>query len=305
MRYLAEIMVHKITKGRDLLKPDERFRVGLIESWVSIAANVLLTILKIVFGLLTNSIALFADAAHSASDIFSSLIVLIGFSLARQKPDLEHPHGHGRSEYLAGLAIAIMLIGAGAAFAYSSYNRLVEGAFARTSVPAIIAIIFAILVKEFLYFFSDRLGKLIDSEALAGDAWHHRSDSLSSVLVLVALVGAYFGLPSLDAYLGFGVALFVIYAGIKIARNSCSRLIGAAPSEDMIKGVTECALKVDGVIQTHDLEIHDYGSRKVVTIHIEVNGYLSLDEAHRIADQVEERISDCYHCSTVVHLDPR
>lgn len=305
MRYLAKIMTHKITKGRDLLKPDERFRVGLIESWVSIAANVLLTILKIVFGLLTNSIALFADAAHSASDIFSSLIVLIGFSLARRKPDPEHPHGHGRSEYLAGLAIAIMLIGAGAAFAYSSYNRLVEGAFARTSVPAIIAIIFAILVKEFLYFFSDRLGKLIDSEALAGDAWHHRTDSLSSVLVLVALIGAYFGFPSLDAYLGFGVALFVIYAGIKIARDSCSRLIGAAPSEDMKKGVTECALNVDGVIQTHDLEIHDYGSRKVVTIHIEVNGSLSLDEAHRIADQVEDRISDCYHCSTVVHLDPR
>jgi cation diffusion facilitator family transporter len=305
MRYLADIAAHKITQGKDLLKPDERFRVGLIESWVSIAANVLLTILKIVFGLITNSIALIADAAHSASDIFSSLVVLIGFSLSRRKPDREHPHGHGRSEYLAGLAIAIMLIGAGAAFAYSSYNRLVEGIFARTSVPAIIAIIFAILVKEFLYFFSDRLGKLIDSEALAGDAWHHRSDSLSSVLVLVALVGAYFGAPSLDAYLGFGVALFVIYAGVKIARNSCSRLIGAAPSEDMRNGVTECALKVDGVIETHDLEIHDYGSRKVVTIHIGVHGFLSLDEAHRIADQVEDRISDCFHCSTVVHLDPR
>jgi cation diffusion facilitator family transporter len=305
MRYLADMTARKITQGKDLLEPEERFRVGLIESWVSIVANILLTLLKIIFGLLTNSIALFADAVHSASDIFSSLIVLIGFSLGRREPDQEHPHGHGRSEYLAGLAIAIMLIGAGAAFAYSAYNRLVGEVFARPSVTAIVAIVFSILVKEYLYFFSAKLGTLIDSEALAGDAWHHRSDSLSSVLVLVALIGAYFGTPSLDAYLGFGVALFVIYAGIKIARNSCSRLIGAAPSEDMKNGVTECALKVNGVIETHDLEIHDYGSRKVVTIHIEVHGHLSLDEAHHIANQVEEKISNCYHCSTVVHLDPR
>jgi cation diffusion facilitator family transporter len=160
MRYFADMTVNKITQGRDLLKPDERFRVGLIESWVSIAANILLTLLKIIFGLLTNSIALLADAVHSASDIFSSLVVLIGFSLSSRAPDQEHPHGHGRSEYLAGLAIAIMLIGAGGAFAYSAYNRLVEDVFARPSVTAIIAIIFSILVKEYLYFFSARLGKL-------------------------------------------------------------------------------------------------------------------------------------------------
>ena len=305
MRYLANILVEKITRQRDLRKPAERHRVGLIESWVSIVGNILLTLLKAVFGLLTNSIALIADAVHSASDIFSSLVVLIGFSLARRKPDPEHPHGHGRVEYLAGLIIAVMLIGAGIAFAYSSYNRLADNIYARASIPAIAAVMLAILVKEFMFYFSDRLGKLIDSEALAGDAWHHRSDSLSSVLVLIALLGSYMGMPALDAYFGFAVSAFIIYAGYKIASQSCSRLLGKAPDKELQKGVVSCAGEVEGVIDTHDLEIHDYGSWKVVTMHIVVNGNMSLHEAHEIAHRVEDRVSSCYHCNTIVHLDPR
>ncbi len=305
MRYLAGILAKKITGQRDLRKPAERHRVGLIESWVSIVGNILLTLLKAFFGLLTNSIALVADAVHSASDIFSSMVVLIGFSLARRKPDPEHPHGHGRVEYLAGLIIAVMLVGAGVAFAYSSYNRLAENIYAQASIPAIAAVIFAILIKEFMFYFSDRLGKLIDSEALAGDAWHHRSDSLSSVLVLIALIGSYMGMPALDAYFGFAVSAFIIYAGYKIASQSCSRLLGKAPDVDLQNGVVSCAGEIEGVLDAHDLEIHDYGSWKVVTMHIGVNGNLSLEEAHIIAHRVENHVSARFYCDTVVHLDPR
>ncbi len=305
IRHAAERAALKLTENRDLLKPAERHRVGLIESWAGIIGNTLLAILKLVFGLLTNSIALTADAVHSASDTFSSLIVLAGFSLAGRKPDPEHPHGHGRTEYLAGLVMGIMLIGAGAVFIYNSYTRLVGEVFARPSIAAIIAVIVAILIKEFMYNFSARLGSLIDSETLAGDAWHHRSDSLSSALVLIALVGGYLGAPVLDAYFGFGVALFVIYAGAKTTRRSGSKLLGKAPPEELQQEVVSCAKKIDGVVDAHDLEIHDYGSWKVITIHIGVNGRLSLEEAHDIAHRVEEHVSSCFHCDTVVHLDPR
>lgn len=305
MKLFAEQLAGKVTAGRDLFKPSERRRIGLIESWVSIAGNILLTMLKIVFGLLTNSIALIADAVHSASDIFSSVVVLIGFSMAGRKPDREHPHGHGRTEYLAGLVIAVMLVGAGLAFIYGSYMRLAGGIFARPSAAAIAAVIVAILIKEFLFYFSAKLGGLINSDALTGDAWHHRSDSLSSILVLVALIGGYLGMPVLDAYFGFAVALFIIYAGVKIARRSCSLLLGAAPAENLENGVISCVREVDGVIEAHDLEIHDYGSWKVVTVHIGVNGQLTLDEAHEIAHRVEERVSRSFHCTAVVHLDPR
>ncbi len=305
MKFLAYPLANKLTSNRDLLKPAERYRVGMIEGWSSIAGNILLSILKLVFGLLTNSIALIADAVHSASDILSSLIILIGFKLARKEADREHPHGHGRTEYLAGLILALLLIGAGFLFFYSSYNRLVSDIYASPSIASIIAMVIAIIIKEFLYYFSAKLGKLICSETLSGDAWHHRTDSLSSAMVLIALTGGYLGYPTLDAYFGFAVSAFIIYAGFKIARSSCSSLLGTAPSEELHDGVVSCAKEIEGVIDAHDMEYHDYGSWKVVTLHIEVNGSLSLDEAHKIAHRVEDHISSCYYCDTVVHLDPR
>ena len=305
MKPLAERLALRLTGNRDLKNPAERHRVGLLESWISMGGNVLLTLLKAVFGILTNSISLMADAVHSASDIFSSLVVLIGFTLAKRKPDREHPHGHGRIEYLAGLIIAFMLIGAGGAFFYSSYTRVTSGVAVTPSLAAIAAVSIALLSKEFLYYFSAKLGKLIKSDALIADAWHHRTDSISSVLVLVALSGSFLGLPMLDAYFGFIVSLFIAYAGINIARSSCSRLLGTAPDKELCDGVASCAREIDGVIDAHDLEIHDYGSWKVVTLHIGVNGALSLEEAHVIAHRVEDHVSSCFYCDTVVHLDPR
>lgn len=305
MKKAASVLAEKITAGRDLLKPAERYRIAVLESRIGITGNIILALLKLAFGLLSNSIALIADSVHSLSDVFSSAVVLIGFSLAGRKPDPEHPHGHGRSEYLAGLLIAVMLIGAGLSFIYYSYRRLNAGVFASPSIAALAAVAAAIMAKEFMYQLSLKLGHLIKSEALVADAWHHRSDSLSSFLVLMALAGSYFGLPALDAYLGFGVSLLIIYAGIKIARKSCSLLLGAAPDPDLQENIFCCARNTDGVIDAHDLEIHDYGSWKVITIHIGVNGQLSLDRAHRIAFDVEEKISDRFHCNAIVHLDPR
>jgi len=304
MKFIGSRIAEKITDQRDLLNPAERHRVGLIESWVSIGGNILLTLLKLGFGLLTNSIALMADAVHSASDIFSSLVVLTGFVMARKKPDHKHPHGHGRTEYLAGLVISVILLAAGAAIIYSSYNRLVEGVIARPSIAAIGAVVIAILIKEFLFYFSAKLGALIDSEALIGDAWHHRTDSLSSTLVLIALAGRYFGIYNLDAYFGFAISLFIIYTGFKIARNSYNRLLGTAPPAGMQEGIISCAREIDGVINAHKLEIHDYGSWKVVTMHIEVSGKLSLDKAHDIVHRVEDHVGHNYYCETIVHLDP-
>jgi len=244
MKSLAGRLAGKITANRDLRKPSERSRVGIIESWVGLGGNLFLTLLKLTFGLLTNSLALIADAVHSASDIFSSLVVLIGFLMAGKKADSEHPHGHGRTEYLAGLVIGIMLIGAGAAFIYSAYSRLAGEVFASPSIAAIIAVIAAIILKEFMYYFSARLGRLIDSDTLEGDAWHHRSDSLSSGLVLIALIGAYFGLYTLDAYFGIAIAFYIIYTGLKILRNSSSRLLGTAPADELQKEIVNCARKL-------------------------------------------------------------
>ena len=305
MKAFMQRLTEKITTGRDMRHPLERHRVALIESWSSIAGNLVLTLLKGTFGFLINSISLMADAAHSASDILSSMVVLIGFSLARRKPDKEHPHGHGRIEYLAGLAIALLLIAAGAVFFYNAYQRVTHKVYANTDLAAIAVVIFSIIVKELMYYFSAALGKLIDSEALIADAWHHRTDSLSSLLVLIGLGGSYLALPALDAWFGFAISLFIAYAGYEIARKSFSRLIGQAPGKALEQEMIKSAGEVEGVMGVHDLIIHDYGAWKVVTMHAEVSGHISLEEAHHIAHAVEEQIGTRFFSDVVVHLDPR
>lgn len=285
-------------------RPEERSRIGALEGWFSITGNLLLAVMKGLAGLMTGSVALLADAVHTASDISSSLAVLIGFRLARKKPDREHPFGHGRVEYFTGLFIGIMLIGAGLAFVYSAFDRLKTGAYMEPGTFAVLVVLLSILLKEFMFHFSYQLGKLIDSDALIGDAWHHRSDALSSGAVLIALGGSYFALDWLDSVVAVAVSVFVIYAGLQIARNSCNRLLGTAPSREMKEGVINCALETKGVISAHDLEVHDYGHIKSVILHIEVEGTLSVIKAHGIATKVEDKISKKFSCSAVVHLDP-
>lgn len=304
MKRLAGKLIDRIIAGRNLDLPAERFRAGVIEGWFSITGNLVLSLVKFVFGLITGSVSLLADAVHTASDISSSLAVLIGFHLSRKKPDREHPFGHGRIEYLTGLLIALMLVGVGIAFVFTALDRMRTGAPVQFSLAAILVVVFSIVFKEFMYHFSLRLGQMIDSEALIGDAWHHRSDALSSAAVLVALLGSYFSIHWLDPVLGFGVSLCIIYGGCRVARNSLSRLLGAAPLPEMREDVLNCAREVKGVVDAHDLEVHDYGFIKSITLHIEVDGTLSVFSAHKIAARVEQVIGGRYNCSAVVHLDP-
>jgi cation diffusion facilitator family transporter len=304
MKQLAGCLVNKLLAKRNTDIPAERARAGALEGWISLFGNLILALAKFLFGLLTGSIALLADAAHTASDISSSLVILFSFKISASKPDREHPFGHGRIEYLAGLAIAVLLILAGISFAYTAFLRFMEGAAVHPSLPALSVIVFSILFKNLMYHFSLQLGKRIDSDAVRGSAWHHLSDSLSSVAVLVALAGSYIGLEVLDAVFGFAVAVLVVYTGVKIGRKSVNRILGAAPCKAVQKEMINCALAVEGVISAHDLEIHDYGFQKSVTLHIEVDGELNLVDAHTIAYRVERVISGSFNCSTVVHLDP-
>lgn len=304
MKSIADCLVQKVIAERNLDIPAEKYRVGNIEGWFSVIGNILLALVKMGLGLLIGSIALMADAVHTASDISSSLAVLVGFRLSRKKPDQEHPFGHGRIEYITGLIMALMLIAAGFMFIYTAYQRLKTGAATEPNLAAFGIVIFSIWFKNMMFHFSFKLGALIQSEALIADAWHHRSDALSSAVVLIALIGSYFKVVWLDGVFGMLVALFVLYAGLTIARKSISRLLGTAPDPDIIEGVIQCARQVAGVIGAHDLTVHDYGFVKSMTLHIEVDGGLSVANAHDIALAVEDRVSKTYSCSAVVHLDP-
>lgn len=173
--------------------------------------------------------------------------------------------------------------------------------------PSLIAVIVAfvsILIKELMYRFAGNLGQLIGSEALIADAWHHRSDAFTSALVLVAVCGSYFRVSWLDPVGAFLVAGFIIYTGGEIAYHAGNKIIGTTPSVDLLGKLEKEALDVDGVLDVHDLEVHDYGMHKSVSMHIRVAGSASLQQAHEITHLVQERLEDKFDCKAIVHADP-
>lgn len=304
MNKLEKMLLRAAAGGRDIGLPQERLRLGYIGGWVSVAGNLLLALLKFAIGITTGSISMLANAVHTASDIVTSVVVLIGFKISSKGPDDKHPYGHGRVEYLVGLAVAVALIGVGAGFIWDAYRRLAGAAAMEPSLAAIFVALGSILLKELMYRFAGSLGRLIGSDALIADAWHHRSDAFTSALVLAAVGGAYFRLSWLDPVGAFVVAGFIIYTGVEIARQACDKLIGIAPSAELLGKLKKEALAVEGVLDIHDLEVHDYGGYKAVTLHIRVDDGASLQRAHEITHLVQERLEEKFHCRVTVHPDP-
>ncbi|MGI6614808.1 MAG: cation diffusion facilitator family transporter [Dethiobacteria bacterium] len=301
---LEKALVKVAAGDRDIRQPQERLRLGYIGGWVSVAGNLLLALLKLAVGIATGSISMLANAVHTASDIVTSVVVIIGFKISGKGPDERHPYGHGRAEYLVGLAVAAALVGVGAGFIWDAYRRLAGGVTMDPSAAAIAVALGSIVLKELMYRFAGSLGRLISSEALIADAWHHRSDAFTSALVLIAVSGAYFRLSWLDPVSAFVVAGFIIYTGVEIARQACDKLIGIAPSAELLDKFEKEALAVEGVLDIHDLEVHDYGSYKAVTLHVRVEDSTSLQQAHEITHRVQERLEEKFHCQVTVHPDP-
>ncbi len=290
--------------GRDISLPQERLRLGYIGGWISIIGNIVLALLKFAVGIAAGSVSMLANAAHTASDIVTSVVVIIGFKISSKGPDQKHPHGHGRVEYLVGLAVAFALIGVGAGFIWDAFRRLTGGLVMEPSLTAIAVALGSILVKELMYRFAGSIGRLIGSEALIADAWHHRSDAFTSGLVLIAVAGGYLGLDWIDPVGAFIVAAFIIFTGGEIAYHAGNKIIGVSPSPDLLLSFEKEALSVEGVLDVHDLEVHDYGMHKSVSMHIRVPPGISLHRAHQITHLVQERLEKKFNCKATVHPDP-
>lgn len=302
--FLNEALVKTAVGDRDVSLSQERLRLGYIGGWVSILGNTVLALLKFIIGLATGSVSMLANAAHTASDIATSVVVIIGFKISSKEPDQKHPHGYGRVEYLVGLAVAMALIGVGISFIWGAYRRLTGGVTMQPSPAAVIAVCASILIKELMYRFVGGLGNLIGSEALIADAWHHRSDVFTSVLVLIAVGGGYFHIGWIDPVSAFIVAGFIIYTGVEIALSAGDKLIGNVPSADLLRSYEKEALEVEDVLDVHELEIHDYGMHKSVTMRIRVPDSITLHRAHEITHLVQARLENKFYCKAIVHPDP-
>jgi cation diffusion facilitator family transporter len=305
MTALAEYIIRKqVPSGENPELPKFRGNIGIIQGWISICANLLLFVLKLIFGFLSNSIALIADAFHTLSDMVSSAVVVFGFKMASKPADKEHPFGHGRAETIAALTISILIGFTGIEFIKTSITRFLDPAAIELSWAVILVVMTTIILKEVLARLSFNLGDKINSNTLIADAIHHRSDMWSSVLVLSAFGGTWLGYPKADALMGIGVAVMMIQSAYAIARSAIDDLLGKPVDKKTIKNIKEYAMQVAEVSNVHDIVVHSYGAHRFISLHIEIAEGKSPESMHEIADNVEKLLSEELEADVITHVDP-
>lgn len=285
--------------------PAVRKSYGRLAGIVGIISNVILCIMKILIGLVANSIAIISDGINNLADASSSIITLIGFKLASLPEDKDHPYGHARYEYLTGLLISVLIIVVGVQLLKSSVLKIMDPDPVSFSYITVIVLAVAIVIKVWQAMFNISIGKKINSSALIATGTDSRNDVISTAAVLVSLViGAVTGLQ-LDGIMGCLVAAFIIWSGIQLIRETVSPLLGEAPSEDLVRDIQSMVLGEDGVLGTHDLIVHNYGPGKVfASIHIEVDSEGSVLAIHEMIDDIEMKVKKQLGIEFVAHMDP-
>ena len=303
------IVKRTIPHWQNTTVPTVRSRYGLLEGWVSIAVNLVLAAVKLVLGVAVSSTGLIADAVHSLSDMASSAVVILSFRVSSKPPDLEHPFGHAKAEYIATLVVALMMVMAGFQIGQDSvYGYFSAREAAHPPIPLTLGVFITLgvllIAKEALGGFSRALGRMIDSEALKADAWHHRTDALTTGIVILGLWGRNWGLPRLDEVAGFLVAVWIVYTGLKMAYDAISPLLGEAVPAGEIDAIRAIARQVPGAESSHDIKVHKYGHFYFTTIHLEMSDRLDVYKMHEIAVILETRILKRFPGECVVHMDP-
>lgn len=266
-------------------------------TWLGIAVNVLLTLGKGIVGFLANSQALLADAAHSASDVVGSVVALLGIKMADAPPDDDHPYGHGKAEHVASIIVALLLVAVGVQMAAAAVKVLMAGVPPAPGSLALPVITLSIIVKELLFHYKLRLGQRHGSAALVAEAWHHRSDSFSSIAALIgvgaAWVGEKAGLPYLlygDAAAGLVVSLIIIKVGVTLAKQSSNIMMEQVLNEEEVAAFAETAASVPGVMGIDQLHARSHGRYVIIDIKIGVHRHLTVEAGHRIGKQVKHKL---------------
>lgn len=278
---------------------------GMLCGFVGILLNLLLFAGKFFAGALSRSIAITADAFNNLSDAASSVITLAGFKMAGQKPDPDHPFGHGRIEYISGLLVSVLILFMAFELLKSSVNKIIHPVELSCS-PLILAIlIVSILVKCYMAYYNKKIGQKINSAAMKATATDSLSDTLATTVVLIATIVSHFTDLAIDGYCGVLVALFICYAGLQAAKDTVSPLLGQAPDPEFVSQIHEIVLSHEEIIGIHDLIVHNYGpGRILISLHAEVPADGNILTLHDIIDHIEHELGDTLHCQAVIHMDP-
>ncbi len=278
-------------------------------SVISIIINLLLSLLKLFAGIFAKSGAMISDAVHSASDVFSTFIVMVGVTVSEKKSDKEHPYGHERLECVASIILATILAITGLGIGSTGLKKVMAGNYGELEIPGMIALVAAIVsiaVKEWMYWYTRAAAKKINSGALMADAWHHRSDALSSVGAFIGIFGARMGFPILDPAASIVICIFIEKAAWDIFKDAVDKMVDKSCSDDIVQKMRETILKQQGVEGIDDIRTRLFGPKIYVDVEILVNGDKSLTEAHAVAEEVHDAIendfSNVKHC--MVHVNP-
>lgn len=284
-------------------------KVALRVSRVSIVANMALTVFKLLAGVIAHSGAIVSDAIHSASDVFSTIVVIIGIRISNKESDKDHPYGHERMECVAAIVLATILAGTGLGIGYTAVSKIVGGDYENLVVPgmlALVAAVVSIMVKEGMYRYTRVYADKIDSGALMADAWHHRSDALSSIGALIGIAGARIGFPILDAVASVVICIFIEKAAYDIFMDAVDKMVDKACDDEVETMLRECALAQAGVLGVDLLHTRVFGNKIYVDIEISVDGNKKLIESHGIAECVHDAIEQSFPKvkHIMVHVNP-
>ncbi len=285
-------------------------KVAMRVSRNSIFVNVFLAVAKLIAGVISHSSAMVSDAVHSASDVFSTVVVMIGVKIANRESDDNHPYGHERLESVASLLLAVLLAVTGIGIGYQGVRTIIAGTEGShivipTALPLAAAVI-SILIKEGMYWYTIRAAVSINSGALKADAWHHRSDAMSSIGSFIGILGAKIGYPILDPIASVVICVFILKAAFDISRDAVGKMTDEACDDKMVEAVKGVVKRQQGVIRLDDIKTRMFGNKAYVDIEISVDGDMNLREAHRIAERVHEQVEKNFpsvkHC--MVHVNP-
>ena len=303
---MTEFLVNKFIKDSANIESTEvRTRYGMLASVVGIFCNVLLFSVKLAIGLILSSLAVTADAFNNLSDAASSIISFVGVKMAGKPADAEHPFGHGRIEYIAALIVSFLVIEVGFTFFKSSISKIMHPEEITFDPVPFIILILSILVKLWMAFFNNKLGKRIDSKVMLATAAASLGDVITTSATVISIVICHFTSINVDAIAGLIVSGIVIWSGVSIAKDTLEPLIGQRVPSELYQKITDMVESYEGIVGAHDLIVHNYGpNRSMATIHAEVPNDVSIEASHEIIDRIERDAKKELNILLVIHMDP-
>lgn len=292
----------------EITKKDKK--IAMRVSVVSIIVNMALSLFKLIAGIFSASGAMISDAIHSASDVFSTFIVIIGVNISAKKADNEHQYGHERLECVASVILAVILAETGIGIGISGLNKIFAGNYETLEIPglpALIAAVVSIAVKEWMFWYTRAAAKKINSGALMADAWHHRSDALSSIGAFIGILGARLGFPILDPIASVVICIFIVKAAFDIFKDAIDKMIDKSCDKETVDKIAAVIREQNGVEGIDDLKTRLFGTKIYVDVDISADGNITLTQAHKIAEDVHTSIEQAFptvkHC--MVHVNPK